>query len=687
MILKSLKLENIRSHVAQTIDFPTGSILLAGDIGAGKSSILLAVEFALFGIRRKHLSGESLLRNGAVRGSVELNFEVEGKKIIIKRELVRKSKSVEQDKGFVIVNGLKREGTPVELKAEMINLLGYPRELLTKSKNLVYRYTVYTPQEEMKQILYEEEETRLETLRKVFGIDKYKQIRENSSIFIKELKERIALNQGVVADLDFKKKQKSLKQEEIKKVEQKIIELEPEINELNSKVKAKKEQIVLIEGKIQEQNNLKRELDVAEANLKNLLGQRERNNKNIELLDKQITELNEELEGKQEVDLNKVIEERRIVEESIIFEEEKAKEIEQKVNELNVRKKHAVENKKKILDFDKCPTCEQVVGAEYKNAVSLKVNKEVLGFDQKIKIYSEQSDIVNNKIKELNLRLGELMKRQNELSAASIKLKNLHEKQKMRRELALQQDDIKKNIGKINVKKLQLNERLSVFKDVSEEYARLKPELDVLSEKTAKIEKEKYGFEREKQSLVTYMSDLDKEIEKKEKAKLIIKKLSETRNWLDSYFVNLMATIEKQIMLRVFYDFDNAFREWFNCLIEDETMAGRLDTNFSPVIEQNDYDIDVSNLSGGEKTACALAYRLSLNKTINDMIGGIKTKDLIILDEPTDGFSNEQLDKVRDVLDQLNIAQTILVSHENKIESFVDHIIRVGKQEHESFIV
>jgi DNA repair exonuclease SbcCD ATPase subunit len=69
------------------------------------------------------------------------------------------------------------------------------------------------------------------------------------------------------------------------------------------------------------------------------------------------------------------------------------------------------------------------------------------------------------------------------------------------------------------------------------------------------------------------------------------------------------------------------------------------------------------------------------------MISTIKTKDLLILDEPTDGFSSHQLDKVREVLEALNSKQTIIVSHESKMESFVDHIIKIRKQEHASEII
>ena len=49
MILESIELKNIRSYDDQKIEFPKGITLFEGDIGSGKSSILMAVEFALFG--------------------------------------------------------------------------------------------------------------------------------------------------------------------------------------------------------------------------------------------------------------------------------------------------------------------------------------------------------------------------------------------------------------------------------------------------------------------------------------------------------------------------------------------------------------------------------------------------------------------------------------------------------------
>ncbi len=71
---------------------------------------------------------------------------------------------------------------------------------------------------------------------------------------------------------------------------------------------------------------------------------------------------------------------------------------------------------------------------------------------------------------------------------------------------------------------------------------------------------------------------------------------------------------------------------------------------------------------------------------MRDLIEEIKTKDLIILDEPTDGFSSEQLDKIRDIINDMDFRQTILVSHEPKVEGFVDNVIQVYKEERRSRI-
>ncbi|RLI96909.1 MAG: SMC family ATPase, partial [Candidatus Aenigmatarchaeota archaeon] len=184
MLLKRVKLKNIRSYIDEEIEFPTGSVLLAGDIGTGKSTVLLALDFALFGIRRGELTGTDLLRHGKSSGFVEVEFEIGKKNVIVRRTLRRKNNGVSQDSGYIIIDGVKEELSPTELKSRILELFGYPPELLTKSKSVIFRYTVYTPQEQMKHILFSNPEERLNTLRKIFDIDKYKTIQNNARIVL-----------------------------------------------------------------------------------------------------------------------------------------------------------------------------------------------------------------------------------------------------------------------------------------------------------------------------------------------------------------------------------------------------------------------------------------------------------------------------------------------------------------------
>ncbi|MGC8699194.1 MAG: hypothetical protein ACP5RE_03365, partial [Candidatus Acidifodinimicrobium sp.] len=53
----------------------------------------------------------------------------------------------------------------------------------------------------------------------------------------------------------------------------------------------------------------------------------------------------------------------------------------------------------------------------------------------------------------------------------------------------------------------------------------------------------------------------------------------------------------------------------------------------------------------------------------------------LILDEPTDGFSKEQLQKFGDVLRGISSPQVILVSHEAELENVADRIVKIEKSE------
>ena len=157
-------------------------------------------------------------------------------------------------------------------------------------------------------------------------------------------------------------------------------------------------------------------------------------------------------------------------------------------------------------------------------------------------------------------------------------------------------------------------------------------------------------------------------------------KISEYSQWLESFFIPTISQIEKQVLLSILQNFNQTYSNWYLILVEDPAKESRIDEDFTPIVTQDGYDQEVSYLSGGEKTSIALAYRLTLNSLIRKETQSMKS-NLLILDEPTDGFSKNQLGKIREVLNQLQSEQIILVSHEKELETYVEHVFEISKQD------
>ncbi|MFH1316439.1 MAG: AAA family ATPase [Candidatus Woesearchaeota archaeon] len=688
MIIKSLKLENIRSYVNETIDFPSGTILLSGDIGSGKSTILLATEFALFGLNRSDLGPASLLRNGKNQGSVELKIDVEGKEYLIKRILKRGKNDIKQIAGYIIKDGIKKDATASELRSDILNLLGYPKELLTKSKDLIYRYTVYTPQEAMKQIITGGKEERLETLRKVFGIDKYKKIRENAIIAIKDIKDKSKIYEDRIKDLDEKIHNKKLKKNEIKEIEVRIKIYEKEVEETRERLNEKRKEIESIEEGIRKYNILKNQNDVMTNNLMNRVQENNNLKEEIEEMNRAIINLEKEIKiPGTEQSLENIQKQINELSQMLISHEKSIQSVRTQISIRTTKINTSREIIERVSKIDKCPLCEQNVEHEHKYNIKKREGDKIIELGLEIKNLISDEQKRNQMLDELKDKIEKYRKIEKDISIRNVKEENLIESRKRIRDKNSRLQMIKKEIGEINIKRMELNDRISKIKDIEDRYKVMKIDLDKENKTLREKEIKKAENAKEKEGILKTIEIIEKEIEEKNKDKAKLKQLSQIQHWLEGYFIKLMEVIEKNVMVSLHQEFNSLFQTWFNTLIEDEIINVRLDDQFTPIIEQNGYETEINNLSGGEKTSLALSYRLSLNKIINSMISTIKTKDLIILDEPTDGFSTDQLDKVREVIDELENKQIIIVSHESKIESFVENIIRIGKEEHISRII
>lgn len=668
MIIKSIRLSNIRSYLNESIDFPLGSTLLAGDIGSGKSTILQAIEFALFGTRG---AAAQLLRHGQDDGSIELAFSLEGKDVTIKRALKR-GKSVAQDSCSIRINGVRTDCMPTELKAQMINMFGYPREALTKDSP-IFRYTVYTPQEEMKHIMLDPE-SRLVTLRKLFNVEKYSQIRANSRLLLSDLRNMKRYLEEYIKDLDNMVKERNGKEKEIFELKAAVAASNSSLNKTNEALNNVEKEMSKTRDRIDSLYRIKSDLSRKEGGLKLKVERSAKLQKDAMNHANTASSLEAEISSY-----------------SSDAEAVDVAALQMRLNQLERKKLDAsskiavlasdVSKMRRILESGRCAVCGQAV-------------HEAKRFENEINEKSILEKTLRKTVLDAEIAIKDIKVAINEATAAALKAEKMAYLQRSladamragedaKKELQLLEAEIEKDNKEIKI----LSAEVQTFEVTEKSYKELETRhATILRDKMSK-DREKAVLEQRLLAAGQLMESLEEEIKRRQKAAEKNVLLDSLSNWLENQFVVLMDVMEKSVMARINQEFMSLFQKWFGVLMQDEVLSVRLDENFSPTIQQNGYETDYANLSGGEKTAVALAYRLALNKVINELVENIKTKDLLILDEPTDGFSSEQLDRIRDVINELKLKQIIIVSHEAKIDTFVDNVIRVHKDGHVSRIV
>ncbi len=287
MRIKKLTLKNIRSYEELEIEFPRGSVLLSGEIGSGKTSILLGLQFALFGLQPGQ-KGLSILRRGCDSAYVCVEIEIDGQTVSLERT-IKKSRSggITQDSNIITVGEEREELSTLEMKNRVITLLNYPSEFAKKS-NLLYKYTVYTPQEEMKGIIEERPEVRLDTIRHIFGVDRYKKIKENASIFLQKLKETIKIKEVLVSELGLLREKLKIEQEKKTQLARVVNNLRVENNML-AKEKEVHEKIVLDNGEeMNVKKNLQHEIVSLEISLREKKVLEERLKKEMSIMQREV---------------------------------------------------------------------------------------------------------------------------------------------------------------------------------------------------------------------------------------------------------------------------------------------------------------------------------------------------------------------------------------------------------------
>jgi exonuclease SbcC len=147
--------------------------------------------------------------------------------------------------------------------------------------------------------------------------------------------------------------------------------------------------------------------------------------------------------------------------------------------------------------------------------------------------------------------------------------------------------------------------------------------------------------------------------------------------WVTGPFRLAVLTMEQKLLAHAQAAFERNFSRYFATLIEDPALVARTDVAFTPAVAIEGEWTPAEALSGGERTSLALAFRLALAQVVRSL-GNLRL-ETILLDEPTDGFSPEQVVRMGELLEELALPQVIIVSHEDELASIADRVVRVEK--------
>lgn len=160
MILKSIELSNFVSHDSSNIDFATGVNLIVGHNGAGKSSVVDAIKFALFNERR---SGniQDLIKRGKQDASVRLGFNMGGIDYEVYRSIAARKGAKE---AWLRAGGSSIAETSEGVTSQISRVLGMSKDVFLNS--------VFVKQGDIDSLIAEEPRKRKDFLAKVINIER-----------------------------------------------------------------------------------------------------------------------------------------------------------------------------------------------------------------------------------------------------------------------------------------------------------------------------------------------------------------------------------------------------------------------------------------------------------------------------------------------------------------------------------
>lgn len=685
MRIKAVQLENIRSHIKTTVPFARGFNCLVGGLGCGKSSILYAIDFALFGdpLGRSY---NYLLREGEDIGKVTMKFVHGGKTYTLHRALRRKDGGISQDKEQLklfeedkLIASVKGKAVAEQLEA----ITGFDKEL--------FREVVWMRQEQLKELLNATPRERQKRLDQLFGLSNYEAAWSNLAGFQKEYEgEKKAYERDfdvigmekLQADYNKAVEEFSLTEVELEDLKEKFTQAEAAFHEATSRLQS------LEDLRKQTEELGKREAQL-QTNITNIEDTSARLADEIErkkLTIKDFEERLKSMEAQEKTHRDRLGEEGlktdQTVEELRKYLAALEKQITSVGGEQEAVKKEMLTSQRRISSLtteSKCPLCLQDLTGEYKKSLLERLHQEnsererTLGelqknLDELERLRSVVDPAVLNlqslapQIEELKRRVAEEHESLNNLSA------EFEEKQQQEKMFRGQLGAVRSEMAKFDIIELETARRLR--DEIFTQYSNVKHRVET-------VESRKRDLTSRMDELKERLDHAQQKVERMEKIKRLLGIMEGIRGAyrsiqpkLRSEFVTYLQRVVQQVM-------DGLVGE------AGPTLMVKIDETYSPLVRSEEgFERDVSNLSGGERTLLAFAYRIGLGQLIMQSRTGHGLYTLL-LDEPTESLGREDgsVDRLAEAISRLKaIEQIIAVTHSEAFAEKAEHVIRVEKE-------
>jgi len=678
-MIHSIELIDFLAHHDTKLDFSNDATVFVGQNGAGKSSIIDAITFSLFGAHTRK-NNKSLIRRGANKSLVKVDFSANGKNYRTVRQIDAKGTLTAQfleknGEDFIPIAEGERKQFGESMTEEVEKVLGINFEKL-KIASIVQ-------QGELNSIIKAKPKEFKELLNTIIGIDRLDVAVESMKEVLKEFRKDIQTKHG------FDDTQIELLENRMNEFQNEITNSKPMMKKLEEEKQVRETKIIQIEQEVEKDS-------VKEIQLRELEDQKE------ELL----SYAKETIKKIQ----REVMEEERKVNEckgcfSIVS---KRGEIESRLfkleEELQTISKELVESEKKKIRFEeqgefanrlelkdgKCPVCDSKV--DHLNPLFQKehLEEEIKTLDRKISQTKEKQVELEDSIEKIN---DELREAEN----ADIKLKTHN----ISTETELEQiaATIKEKVKKIKDIPITINSGQLLEASSIDAHAKMK------YEKILQIEKTTSGFNQEefllkKKDLIQNrdrLRQIDQEFggisnrienaeQQLEKNRIILDELNNVRK-----YVIELENIQKNV-----YSIDGpvakSLRSWALDIISEKASEylEKLNTKIQRIsLSQKTRDVNITcyarstmleleSLSGGEQVSIALSLRLGMAHLL-----GASNLNFMILDEPTTHLDSERRKALVGVLSQLASIrgeeasmQFIIISHDAEIfeDSSVENI-------------